>query len=90
MMELMNTSGPYQFPYWSAAQLHNFLHSIPNPQSFTRQLSTFEEYCSGIDPLPQILSKTYTLLNTPLEQPPLLCLHFHFNTKTKIIKFSLK
>lgn len=41
--ELMNTLGPFQLPFWNALQLHHFLHSIPNPLSFTRQLTTFEE-----------------------------------------------
>lgn len=52
-----------------------------------------------MDPLPQVLSKTYSLLNTPLEQPQLHCLvkwetdlnrTFTVAQKQNIIRFSLK
>lgn len=66
--------GSFRLQFWCAAQIHHFLHSIPNPQKFNRQLTTFEEYCSGVNPLPRVLSKTYELLNTPPEQPQLPCL----------------
>lgn len=96
--ELMDPAGPFHLMFWSAAQIHHFLHSIPNPQIYT-QLTSFEEYCSGTDPLPQVLSKTYALLNTPPRQPPLPCIAksetdlshtFTETQKQNMIRFSLK
>lgn len=63
--ELMDSSYPFRLTFWNAAQLHHFLQTIPNPQTYTRSLTTFEEYCSETEPLPQVLSKMYALLNTP-------------------------
>lgn len=74
ILELTEATGNFQLPFWKAAQLHHFLHSIPDPQDFTRQLTTFEDLCLGIDPLAHILSQTYSLLNTPKEKPQLPCL----------------
>lgn len=99
MLELIDTSGHFQLPFWSAVQIHHFLHTIPNPQNFACQLSTFEEYCLGTDHLYQDLSKAYSLLNRPPEQPCLPCLvkwetdlHPTFTPKQKlnIFRFSLK
>lgn len=72
--ELTNATGMYQLPFWKAVKVHHFLHSIPNPQDFSRQLTTFEEYCTGNEPLAKTLSKMYMLLNTPSTQPHLPCL----------------
>lgn len=52
-------------------QLHHFLHSIANPAQFNRDLTTFEDYCRDEGILPQILPKTYDMLNTPSEKPDL-------------------
>lgn len=99
MIELTSDSGSFQIPFWSAAKIHHFLHTIPNPQNFTRQLTAYEEYCSGTGHLPQVLSKAYSLLNSPQEQPGLPGivkreseLHRTFTSKQKenIIRFSLK
>lgn len=69
MSELTKDSSLFQLPCWSAAKIHHFLHTIPNHQKFTRPLTTYEEYCSGTDHLPQVLFKAYSLLNSPQEQP---------------------
>lgn len=95
----MDSSYPFRLTFWNAAQLHHFLQTIPNPQTYTRSLTTFEEYCSETEPLPQVLSKMYALLNTPPQQPCLPCitkletdLHRTFSTSQKpnMISFSLK
>lgn len=67
--ELTATTGNYQLSFWKVAQLHHFLHSVPDPQDFSRQLTTFEEYCAGTELLSQILPKMYSLLNTPPHLP---------------------
>lgn len=54
-------TGHYRLPFWKAIRLHHFLHSI----------LTFEDYCRDEGALPQVLSKTYFLLNSPPEQPDL-------------------
>lgn len=51
--------GQFQLSFWTAIQLHHFLHSIPNPAQFNRDLTTFENYCNDEGILPQVLSKTY-------------------------------
>lgn len=70
-----------------------------NPRGFSRNLTTFEEYCSAEGTLPRVLSKTYNLLNSPIEQPDLHCLKhwetglqhtFTIKLKQNIIRFSLK
>lgn len=95
----MDPAGPFYLTYWNAAQVRHLLHSVPNPQTFTWQFTTFEEYCSGADPLPQALSKTYALLNTPQRQPHLPCLtkwetdlgrNFTESQKQNMIRFSFK
>lgn len=86
-------------PFWSAIQLHHFIHSLANPTHFQRTVTTFENYCLDEGKLPQVLSKTYALLNSPSEQPDLSFLRkweaelqWTF-TKTQIqniLRFSLK
>lgn len=99
IVDLTEAAGPFQLPFWEAAQIHHFLHSIPNPQDFSRQLTTFEDLCSETGPISHMLSQTYTLLNTPPEQPQLHCissweadLDLTFSTaqKQRIIHFALK
>lgn len=97
--ELIAPMGPYRLAFWNAAQIHHFLQATPDPQAYVRQWTTFEEYCTGMEPLPQVLSKMYALLNNPPEQPSLPCLskweadlHRTF-TKTQIqnmINYALK
>lgn len=72
--ELTEVTGKYQLPFWKAVQLHHLLHLIPGPQDLSRPLTTFEEYCTGTEPLAKPLSKMYSLLNTPSIQPHLPCL----------------
>lgn len=73
--ELTDPAGHYRLAFWNAAQVKHFLQTTPDPQAYTRQLTTFEEYCSGTEEtLPQVLSKTYMLLNNPPEQPDLPCI----------------
>lgn len=62
LSELTEVTGKYQLPFWKAVQLHHFLRSIPGPQAFSRPLTTFEEYCTGTEPLVKTLSKMYSLL----------------------------
>lgn len=71
LQSLMDNDGCFQLPFWSAIQLHHFLHSLANPSHFNWALTTFEEYCVDDGTLPQVLSKTYALLNSPPEQPQL-------------------
>lgn len=95
----MATPGPYRLTIWRALQLHHYLQSLPNPQGVSRNLTTFEEYCSDGGTLPQVLSKTYNLLITLSEPTELSCLK-HWETdlcqifkawqRQNIIKFSLK
>lgn len=73
MEELTDPGGPYQLAFWNAAQLYYFLQTIPDPQAYTRQLTKFEEHCSGTEPLSHVLSEMYKLLNSPREQPELAC-----------------
>lgn len=72
--DLTNPAGDYHLPFWKAAQLHHFLHSLPGPQVFARQQTLFEDLCTGEGPIAHILSQTYFLVNSPKEQPPLPCL----------------
>lgn len=97
--ELRDPSGPFQLTFWNAVQIHHFLQSIPDPHSFDGQLTTFEEYFSDEGSLPQVLSKTYALLNTSPEQSQLpylskweTDLHRTFTApqKENMIRFSLK
>lgn len=69
IIALMSDTGSFKLPFWNALQLHHFFNSIPNPQRFNRSLTSFEEYCSDEGTWTQVLSKTYTLLNTPSDQP---------------------
>lgn len=64
---LISQTGQFKLPFWKALQLHHFLHSLTNPQTFKSSLTTFEDYCLDEGTLPQILSKTYSLLVTPPE-----------------------
>lgn len=99
ILELTDQTGTFQLPFWRAVQLHDFLHSLPRPQEFARQQTSFEDLCSGTDLLAHILSQTYTLLNTPKEQPQLPCLTrcerdlnctFSAAQKQRIISLALK
>lgn len=65
---LMDEHGRFQLSFWSAIQLHHFLHSLADPSHYNRTLT---EYCGENGTLPQVLSKTYALLNNPPEQPQL-------------------
>lgn len=58
---LMDISGPFHLNFGRA-------------RGFGRPLTTFEEYCSDKGTLPQVLSKTYSLPITPLEQHHLPCI----------------
>lgn len=71
---LMSASGRFQLYFWNTLQLHHFLHSIAKPTLFNCSLTTFEDYCQDKGILTQVLSKTYTLLNSPFEQPQLFFL----------------
>lgn len=97
--ELMDPVGPFKLLFWNAARIHHFLQTFPNPQSYTRPLTTFEECCKDTEPLPQTLYKMYSLLNTPPQPPRLPCimkwetdLQRTFTTvqKQNMISFSLK
>lgn len=59
--------------FWNVAQLYYFLQTILDPQAYTRQLTKFEEHCSGTEPLSHVLSEMYKLPNSPREQPKLAC-----------------
>lgn len=72
--ELMDPVGPFKLLFWNAARIHHFLQTFPNPQSYTRPLTTFEECCKDTEPLLQTLSKMYSLLNTPPQPPRLPCI----------------
>lgn len=72
--DLSNPAGVYHLPFWKAVQLHHFLHSLPDPQDFTREQMPFEALCSEDTPLAHILSQTYMLLISPATQPHLTCL----------------
>lgn len=104
----METNG-HPFRHWrvtravsnfrSGMQLHHFLHSIANPSQFSRSLTTFEDYCLDEGVLPQVLSKTYALLNFPSDQPQLSFLQkwevdlnqsFTVLERQNILRFSLK
>lgn len=74
LAELTDMLGTYCLPFWKAARLHHFLLSILDPHTFFHPQTTFEAYCSEFEPLSQTLSKMYALLNSPSEQPRLLCL----------------
>lgn len=74
IQSLTNDNGDFRLPFWKAIRLHRFLHSVPEPTRFKRDMTTLEEYCRGEGTLSQVLSKTYSLLNTPTEQPDLLFL----------------
>lgn len=37
IMALTGQSGQIKIPFWKASQLHNFLHSLQNPQRFNRR-----------------------------------------------------
>lgn len=91
--------GNYRLSFWKAVQLQDSLHSIPDPQNFSRQLTTFEEYCSRTELRSQILSKMYSLLNTPSPQPHLLYLErwetdlnrkFWVTQKHHTVRFAIK
>lgn len=62
---LREDSGPFRLTFWKALQLHQYLHSLLNPQGFCRNMTTFEEYCSDGG---TVLSKTYNLLMSSTEQ----------------------
>lgn len=74
MTELIDPAGLFKLTFWNAVKLHHFLQTIPNPQSYTRPLTTFEDICSDTEPIKQILSQMYTLLNTPAQTPDLPCI----------------
>lgn len=99
IVELMDPTGPFTLTFWNAVQIHHFLQTIANPQSYTRPLTSFEEICSDTEPITQILSRMYTLLNTPMQPPSLSCitkwetdLHCTFTAvqKQNMIVLSLK
>lgn len=69
IQSLTSDTGHFGLPFWKAIWLHHFLHSIANPAKFNRTLMTFEDYCRDEEVLPQVLSKTYAMLNSPSEQP---------------------
>lgn len=71
---LMDPFGPFSLNFWRALQLHHFLHPLPVPWEFGCRLTTLEEYCSDEGVLPQVLSKMYNLLITPLEDHRLACI----------------
>lgn len=96
---LTSPTGQFQLPFWKAIRLHHFLFSIANPAQFDRVLTIFEEYCRDTGDISQVLSKTYSLLNTPQQQPDLIFLQkcemdlqrcFTNTQKQNIIRFSLK
>lgn len=74
IQSLTNDNGGFQLSFWKAIRLHHFLYSIPELMRYKRDMTMLEEYCRGEGTLPQVLSKTYSLLNTPTEQPDLLFL----------------
>lgn len=95
----MEPTGAFRLPFWSALQLHHFLHSLQTPGRFDRRLSTFEEYCSEDGVLTQVLSKTYSLLISPPEHLHLPWLEkwekemnrtFTRSQQQNIVRFSLK
>lgn len=70
----MDATGLFRLTFWRALQLHHFLCSLPYPQGFGRQQTTFEEYCSDEGTLPQVLSKSYSSLITPSDEQSRSCL----------------
>lgn len=56
--DLSNPAGVYHLPFWKGVQLHHFLHSLPDPQNFTREQTSFEALCSEDTPLAHIPSQT--------------------------------
>lgn len=68
LAELSNPTGIYRLTFWKALQLHHFLHSLPDPHNFTRDLTLFEALCTEDTPLAHILSQTYSLLNTTMQR----------------------
>lgn len=72
MLELlMDDTGPFKLPFWTAIQLQHFFNSLPHLQHLGPYLKSLEEYCSDEDTIPRVLSKTYNLLNCPAAQPHL-------------------
>lgn len=97
--DLCNSVGNYHLPFWKAVQLHNFLHSLPDPQDFAREQTPFESLCAEDTPLAHILSQTYSMLISPTTPPQLHCLaswekdlHCTFSPtqRQQIISLSLK
>lgn len=89
---LREDSGPFRLTFWKALQLHQYLHSLLNPQGFCRNMTTFEEYCSDGG---TVLSKTYNLFDvlyrTDILEEMANRPKSHFTTKQQNnIRFSLK